>query len=135
MSESPPPPNGPNGRDRLNLSLKDKSVGLVSNNLVTILLIALIGFVGYINWTARKEAGRQIQAALTMLDKRLEVFHDALDDNRFANLEVVHALREELRGHFETLQYNLHRESSEQIPYSLSPTVPVPQAPRAKRQP
>jgi hypothetical protein len=135
MSESPPPPNGPNGRDRLNMSLKDQSVGLVTNNLVTILLIVLIAVVGYLNWTARKEGAAQIRAVLATLDQHLVVFHEAFDDNRLTTLEVVHALREEIRGHFETLQYNLHREPSEQIPYSLSPTVPVPQAPRAKRQP
>jgi hypothetical protein len=63
MSEPAPP----NGRNHLKVARGNTSVGLATNNLVTILLIVLIALVAYANWTTRKEGVAQVRTAIETL--------------------------------------------------------------------
>jgi hypothetical protein len=75
-------PSPPNGGERLNLAIGNKSVGLATNNLLSVLMLVAMVVGGYLITVSTIDRMRQIQV---IADK----IHQEIQDNRIANLAVV----------------------------------------------
>jgi hypothetical protein len=132
-------PEPPNGREQLRLALGNKSVGLATNNLLSILML-IGGVVGvYLIVNMINDRMARIEGIATQI-------HQAIQDNRVSNLAVVQRIfdgiqaatgasneemqqmRRDVRDLFIRHEYNQDIPRDQRVPIELPPdAVPKPE--------
>ncbi len=109
MAENQPRPiNG----EELKLDLQKQSVALSTNNLLSILMLVLIGVGGYLMWVAFNDRLNRIDTAL----QNVVVTQSA---SRLYFREVMSELENAIQSLLNTHDYNTGREPSAHLPLSI----------------